>query len=340
MTHIHLAVLGTEDSLSPFVVLLANELGLAGLQAGVGPASAGGIWLGLWPQARDNWALQTWAPDSLGASIRLAADMHRGLRGWLQSAPKTARYLSFSDAGVGTVWPSVAPPPRSSAAEAIVTLPAPAALVRDGIVTAVAARLAKTLAATLARHVGVAGQQLMKSPVPVVSGEDRAALAETAPPTMAQPEMEQPEPAQPEADESETAPAEAAPAPSATAEQASEPTAPASEPEAPIAADAPTSPSVDAENAQDASPTASATQDDPPRPRRRSERMREGLQGSRTYEHPPWVTSEHLLPSTQPQPAGAPQPVNAPQAAVPPSSFGQPQPHAPPQPMAPPPALP
>lgn len=320
MTRIHLAILGHEEMLSPFMIALANELGLAGLPADAGRTSPDGIWLGLWPQATDTWPLQTWAPDSLGPSVRLAADLHRGLRGWLRSVPQAVRPIQFADRGVGTVWPSVVPPPQSGTAEAIVTLPGPAALVDDRIVTAFAARLAKALAATLARHVGVAGHQLMTATRPVINAAVRAVKPEKA------------EYASVEStpDESETS-GRSSPQ-RESAEQAHEPPTPVSEPDRAITDEAPASAKADTDNAPVTSTAAASAADEPPRPRSRSERIREGLQGSRTYEHPPWVTSEKLLPS--------PQPASTPPATVSPPSLTAPQPVTPPQSLAPPPPLP
>lgn len=288
MTKITLAVLGDGAGLTPFVVLLANELGLAGLPAGTGPVSAPDIWLGLWPQTDGGWTLQTWAPDSLGASVRLAADVHQGLRSWLRSAPQAASRLNVHDQGVTTVWPGIAGPAGAATAETVVSLPPPAALIRDGRVTAVATRLAQAVAAALARHAGVAGQQLFKAAVPL-------STADKLPPREVQPETELPEPQ----------PAKTAP--------------PVPEPDA---ADSPPARSADAMPAADTpepSPVpaiAAAEKDGPARPRsRRSERIREGLQGSRTYEHPPWQTSERLTAPPQPLPVSAAPPASPPPAA-------------------------
>jgi hypothetical protein len=80
------------------------------------------------------------------------------------------------------------------------------------------------------------------------------------------------------------------------------PGVPSSSSDATPPAATPPAPAVTAESSVTAPHPDPSDHDQPSRPvRQRLERLREGRHGSRTYEHPPWRTSEYLLPSsTQP----------------------------------------
>lgn len=254
MTQILFAALGRVEQLAPFLVVLANECGLAGLSARLGPAPNSALWLGLLPQPGPGWKVQTWTQDSVGETFRLASELHRGLLAWLDTAPKAAQLLQASPGRVSTVWPDLASPVPPGATRAIVSLPDPAVLVRDGVTTAVAARIAKAVALILARHAGVAGQQLITAPIEAMT----SLVVEPAPPLTS------------------SSPAITEPAPVAT----------------------PPAPAVTTESSDKAPHPDRSGHDQPSRyTRQRLERTREGRQGSRTYEHPPWRTSEYLLPS-------------------------------------------
>lgn len=261
MTQIRFMMLGPSADLAPFAVALANELGLAGMAAGLGPAAASHAWLGLLPTTDREWRLQTWAPDSLGASFRLAIALQQGL---VHALGAGGTELPVHDMGVSTRWPDEAPVPRTGRAHVLLSVPEPALLVRKGGASALGARLASTITSVLASYFGLAGQQLIKSPTATVTDGARQPAPSVA---SARPD----------------APAPSRPAPASTAAP------PASEQSVARSGDAPR-------------PWGAASEDDAARPRsRRADRVREGRQGSRTYAHPPWETSEHLLPQVGPQ---------------------------------------
>lgn len=278
MTHVTLAVLGHGDELWPFTVCVANELGLAGLPVRIGPtAGGGGVALGLRPSAGPDWKLQASAPDSVGRSVGLASDVQRRLLNWTRSAQLAAQLPPVSDGGLSTVWPDDVPRFGAGVAQTVVTLPGADVLVRGGVPTAVARKLAKALAAAVAQHLGVAGQQVIQSPLAL-------------------------------------SPADALPTPPASepvaeriAERAVEPA-----PERTAARNA--DPIAERKTARTSPATDGAGPEEPFRQRsKRAERVREGRAGSRTYEHAPWTTSEKLLPPQPfPQPPQPTQPTIAP----------------------------